>query len=383
MAQEGSAAWAAENKGPWIVITCWVVTAVATLFVFARLYVRGWMMRKLQQDDYWTVIAMVCGYISTALSMKAVAAGNGRHMKLLSQHEQESAVLWTTAAFCPGVMSFGLPKMAVVYLLTKLLNPNKWHKYFLWWQGIWCQLTLFATVGVLIGRCRPAHSLWNFDVPGECFSPDILVAYCIYAGSFSAFVDLYLAIYPAIVLFNLQMSFKKKLALSVALGIGSVSGIVAIYKTTRIPSLKSADFSYDTADLVAWTVIEGSTIIVASTIPILQPLLEKVLRRNPFSSGKDSAKYNGRYYEDYSDQKSGYELGQRKPKSKARDDLGLTVLEEGGSQEEILSGTKPNVVAAGTAKPVVVPEATRHAITRTDVITVSYSGSPPDEGPRR
>lgn len=59
MAQEGSAAWAAENKGPWIVITCWVVTAVATLFVFARLYVRGWMMRKLQQDDYWTVIAMV------------------------------------------------------------------------------------------------------------------------------------------------------------------------------------------------------------------------------------------------------------------------------------------------------------------------------------
>uniref|UniRef100_A0A8H7KEG8 Rhodopsin domain-containing protein n=1 Tax=Bionectria ochroleuca TaxID=29856 RepID=A0A8H7KEG8_BIOOC len=247
-------------------------------------------------------------------------------------------------------------KMAVVYLLTKLLNPNKWHKYFLWWQGIWCQLTLFATVGVLIGRCKPAHSLWNFDVPGECFSPDILVAYCIYAGSFSAFVDLYLAIYPAVVLFNLQMSFKKKLALSFALGIGSVSGIVAIYKTTRIPSLKSADFSYDTADLVAWTVIEGSTIIVASTIPILQPLVEKVLRRNPFSSGKDSAKYNGRYYEDYSDQKSGYELGQRKPKSKARDDLGLTVLEEGGSQEEILSGTKPNVVAAGTAKPIVVPE---------------------------
>jgi hypothetical protein len=40
--------------------------------------------------------------------------------------------------------------------------------------------------------------------------------------AFSAFVDLYLAIYPAVVLFNLQMSFKKKLALSFALGIGSV-----------------------------------------------------------------------------------------------------------------------------------------------------------------
>jgi hypothetical protein len=31
-------------------------------------------------------------------------------------------------------------------------------------------------------------------------------------------------------------------------------GIVAIYKSTRIPSLKSEDFSYDTSDLVIWTV---------------------------------------------------------------------------------------------------------------------------------
>lgn len=42
------------------------------------------------------------------------------------------------------------------------------------------------------------------------------------ALAFSAFVDLYLAIYPAIILFKLQMNLKKKLALVVALGIGSV-----------------------------------------------------------------------------------------------------------------------------------------------------------------
>lgn len=38
----------------------------------------------------------------------------------------------------------------------------------------------------------------------------------------SAVVDLYLAIYPTVVLLQLQMSMKKKLALCAALGLGAV-----------------------------------------------------------------------------------------------------------------------------------------------------------------
>lgn len=40
--------------------------------------------------------------------------------------------------------------------------------------------------------------------------------------AFSAFVDLYLATYPAFILFHLQMSLRKKIALSAALGLGTV-----------------------------------------------------------------------------------------------------------------------------------------------------------------
>lgn len=38
----------------------------------------------------------------------------------------------------------------------------------------------------------------------------------------SAFVDLYLAIYPSVILWKLNMSVKKRLALMGALGLGSV-----------------------------------------------------------------------------------------------------------------------------------------------------------------
>lgn len=124
----------------------------------------------------------MCGYISTVLSTIAVHNGNGMHFSLLTAEQKTNTVLYTTAAFCPGVVSFALPKMAVVILLTRLLNPNSYHKCFIWWLGIWCQLTIFATCGVLLGQCTPMNSLWDSSVEGKCFDKSILVAYCIYAG---------------------------------------------------------------------------------------------------------------------------------------------------------------------------------------------------------
>ncbi|KAI9163894.1 hypothetical protein HJFPF1_05524 [Paramyrothecium foliicola] len=216
-------AWAAQDKGTTILVTCWVFNALATLFVIGRLYVRIGMQKHLLSDDYWCLIGLICGYLSVGFTVVAVEHGNGRHYSLLSDEQKQSVMLWTTCAFCPGVLCFGLPKMAVVSLLTRLLNPSKYHRWFLWTLAIWCLLTLFATVGTLLGRCMPAESIWNFAVKGTCVDPKHIVNFSLYAGAYSAFVDVYLAVYPALILWNLQIKLKKKIALICALGIGTAS----------------------------------------------------------------------------------------------------------------------------------------------------------------
>ncbi|KAK0370408.1 integral membrane protein [Colletotrichum limetticola] len=380
--EKGSEAWKAQDKGPGIITVCWIFTALSTLFVLGRVVVRWKIMRKFHSDDYFVIAGQVCGYISTSLSTLAVYSGIGKHLELLTLEQQQDGMLWTTAAQCPGIMSFGLPKLAVVSLLTRLMNPGVYHKWFLWWMGIWCQLTLFVTVGLLIGRCTPASSLWDFSIRGTCFSPDILINFSIYAGTFSAFVDVYLAVYPSIILYRLQMPIKKKIALSSALGIGAISGIVAIYKTTRLPLLASEDYSYETPDLVVWTVIEGSTIIIASSIPVLHPLLKLILKRNPFSSARASrptakssdnntgsapSNYRpSRVYGNYE-----YELGQRKAKPKPRDDLGFTIV-EGESQENIVFGEGRSRAQTATSIGSHSSQPEDGRIVRTDVVTVSY-----------
>lgn len=103
-------------------------------------------------------------------------------MLVLSEHEQERVIFWTIIGICPGVVCLGVPKFAVVSLLCKLMNPSKYHRWFMWSMATVSVLSLFAVTGTLLGQCQPMASQWNFDINGECIDKKPLVAFSIYAS---------------------------------------------------------------------------------------------------------------------------------------------------------------------------------------------------------
>jgi len=206
-------------------------------------------------------IPKICAFLNLGISSAAAASGSGRHFDTLSLEDQQNVIKYTMAAFCPGVFSFAIPKLAVVALLTKLLNPSPAHRIFLWCSSGFTTLAIFGCVIILYAQCIPTRSQWDFSITDKtCWSPWVLVNYSIFAGgecsyccfisgrhltvtALSAFMDLYLAVYPAFILAQLQMNIRKKAALGTALGIGSVSCVVAAYKCTQLPGLAGDDFS--------------------------------------------------------------------------------------------------------------------------------------------
>lgn len=147
------------------------------------------------------------------------------------------------SAYVPGIPSLGLGKLAVIALLTRLLVPGRLHYWALWVSGSLCVAILVTTVSLLMLQCSPPRALWDFSVQGKCLPVEVLINMSFLAGSecsiavshrgsclltallvlgFSAFLDFYLAIYPAYRLLKLQMPLRKKLALSSALGFGLV-----------------------------------------------------------------------------------------------------------------------------------------------------------------
>lgn len=149
----------------------------------------------------------------------AISYGAGRHVTTLDPEHVTHAVYYIVVSFVPGVTSFMLPKFAVTILLAKILNPGRLHKTFMWVGSVFYLLLTAGMLVINFAQCTPAAAQWG-GAEGTCWDRKITVDYALALGAISVVFDFYLAIYPTIILWNLQMNWKKKLGLASALGFG-------------------------------------------------------------------------------------------------------------------------------------------------------------------
>lgn len=86
-----------------------------------------------------------------------------------------------------------MPKLAVVTLLARTMNPSPRQKWFLWTTVVVSGLLLMGCVVILYAQCRPTRALWEPEPIGEkvtCWSPEILVNYSIVVGGESYLLSL-------------------------------------------------------------------------------------------------------------------------------------------------------------------------------------------------
>lgn len=150
----------------------------------------------------------------------AVANGLGRHIATLPPENAHRAIFFTTVAGTTGIFSFTFPKFAVVILLAKILDPGRWHRRAMWLISIVYFIMSVVTIIIIWAHCTPAAAQWG-AVKGKCWNPEILFIYAVVHGILGSMFDLYLAIYPSGVVFStIRINWRKKLALSTALGFG-------------------------------------------------------------------------------------------------------------------------------------------------------------------
>jgi len=281
--------WAQETQGPVIVGVTSALTALATLFVLGRLYSRILSIGKLQIDDYIMIFSMMLGWAFVGMGSAAVYYGGGRHLFALKPENLGMVLKLTVISFVPGLSSFMFPKFAVVILLAKLLNPSKPHKYFMWGISVFYTLMIIVMLTLNFAQCTPAAAQWG-EVPGTCMARKYVVYYAMTVTIVSALFDLYLAMYPTWVLWNLQLNLKKKVALCASLGFGYCAAAVTIYKCTTFPALldeTNNDFTYGIGTVYLWTNIEANFVVIGACIPLMLPVAKKIFGSSAFhgSSG--------------------------------------------------------------------------------------------------
>lgn len=159
-------------------------------------------------------------YALVGILTGAISVGQGRHAAALSVADFELAMFLTMIGMGMGVLSFTLAKVAVVILLVNVLDPSPCQRRVLWCCIIGNCVFMVTTSALYFLQCSPPQSLWKLDVPGTCCDPFIVNHLILGSSAFSALSDFYLALYPAVCLWLMEMNKRKKVALSVALGFG-------------------------------------------------------------------------------------------------------------------------------------------------------------------
>ncbi|KKK21267.1 hypothetical protein ARAM_001257 [Aspergillus rambellii] len=245
MTQTTSHAGPALEKGIWAAVA--VVIVIVALRVIAKIKIH-----QFRVDDVLMVVASILTIVASVFLTIAVNYGFGSDL-MTQAFDNQKMVLKSIAIQVPLVtISTTLARCSFILYLLVILGSNKIYRIILW---------------ALMGLQFAANIRLNCAV------------------------DFFLAVFPTLVVWNLNLLFRIKISLIVLLSLGIVAMVASIIKTTKlndIPSVTNLGSSTG-IELIRWGYTENVIIIITSSIPCIRPLVISSVRK--FSSGGISRSY--------------------------------------------------------------------------------------------
>ncbi|KAF3399319.1 hypothetical protein DPV78_006275 [Talaromyces pinophilus] len=262
----------------------WIFQAMATTTLILRIISRSFLTR----DIGWEDVIMAFGWAVNLASTIIITISSNTMIHAIKPTTTPSDLENTTVyalklSLISGAINpntIWLPKISVALLLSRLLQPKPWTKLMLIVPSV------VGFVGGGIGsalitflQCNPIAGQWDPErYHPTCWDPSVMVDYNIPWAVLSSALDIIYAIYPATMFWKMrQLPVSRKLAISILMGLGLISGGVGIYKTTLTHLLGRRDQGSDVALTVShilnvWTTVEADFIISAACIPLSRPV---------------------------------------------------------------------------------------------------------------
>lgn len=143
-------------------------------------------------------------------------------MGSLPPHET-SLVLKYIAIQIPIVtFSTTFARSAFILYLLAILGSNKRYQIALW-AVLGVQLAGNIVSAVLpLSICRNVNVLWDASVKTSCGDLTAVIRFAYFSNTFNSATDLFLAVFPTLVFWNLNLKLRIKISLIVLLSLGVV-----------------------------------------------------------------------------------------------------------------------------------------------------------------
>ena len=149
--------------------------------------------------------------------------GRGRHDYYIAQDGHDKLVEETKYAqltILPNLLACMFTRISLCLFLLRIVGKMRPHRIFLW--SILVLTAVMAVINVIyfLARCQPIEKIWNPRADGVCLAPDSQVAVATTQAVITIASDWLVALFPLLILRNLNMAVKTKVALTILMGLG-------------------------------------------------------------------------------------------------------------------------------------------------------------------
>ncbi|KAI1474401.1 hypothetical protein F4774DRAFT_429925 [Daldinia eschscholtzii] len=264
------------GMGPAVIgILCFEVLLSGT-FISLRVAVRNSSAKGVGVDDWALIVTWVVQAIFVCLMIVSCIYGFGQHNVDLGNPDKRMATKLELAAQFVVSWAMGLSKAAVGLFLMRIVVKT-WHKVLLWFWIITMMGWSIMLAITVFAQCVPYESLYDERVPRQYCRLDLTkIAYIM--CSWSAAMDFFLAGFPWMVLWKLNMQKKEKVTICVSLSLGILAGVCGVIRTLGLGVLSvTADYLYATAESIIWTSSELTITLICVSVPVLRPIWVRIL----------------------------------------------------------------------------------------------------------
>ncbi|CAJ0544605.1 Ff.00g037000.m01.CDS01 [Fusarium sp. VM40] len=267
------------GDGPWVVTVMWSLTAIGTVFVALRIYTRVVIVKSFGVDDHVYNLAFACLLFNTIFMTVGVHYGLGQNLPDILENDPDDlppALIYEATSQTFAILGMSIAKWSLGLFLLRLVQ-EQWHKVAIWLSMGCLMAASVAVCFVYWFQCTPPQYLWNRRIKGRCIidTAPVSMLLCILC----VVVDLFLAGFPWLFIWGLQMKRKEKIIILSSLSLGIFAGAFGIKRTLEIPKLKSPNHTKDPMGLIAWTAAEMTVTMICIGIPVCRPLWKQCFNK--------------------------------------------------------------------------------------------------------
>ncbi|KAF2827280.1 hypothetical protein CC86DRAFT_466080 [Ophiobolus disseminans] len=267
-----------------VVAICFITLAFAA--VILRIWSRVLKAKRLALNDYAVLMALICSCGTASIMIWSVYwAGSGQHIQDVAPQYRTRIFV----AFSAGQPVWGAAntcvKISILHLYITIFPSERFRKVC---YGTMLVSTLYF-LSVLMETfllCTPVQYNWDKTITGTC-STHSDVAF-ILAGTTNLIIDVFVVALPMPTLWRLQMPLERKIGVMAMFSLGVGICIISLLRVIYVARMDLVDFTYASADLAVWSVLEPTLGVVNASLPVLRPVLARIFSSPSFDWARSS-----------------------------------------------------------------------------------------------